>query len=264
MQDTNRASSRADVRRSGPAHAFLVPAGLLLVLTAARLAAAAPLSASEFMDEVRTVLQYPAWGSASGTVRHRGKAGRAKVSVVGRWLFRAGDVDVRFVLGEADRYRVSIQSSDDGGPQVEVQRPEKASVVTPENLGVLPEDFAVSFLFWDVVGERGRDAVRGMSCRVLRLRDPGSGRQVAAWISVEHRFPIRVEWYAPEEDEPWRVCEFTSFKKTAEGTVFLTAMRVEGRDWSTRLKFDNIELHDARATPVPANFLQDNRVDLGG
>ncbi len=212
-----------------------------------------------FLQYVRRPFMECVWGAANGRISYRHPDGRGTVDLQLRMQFSATEMRIKTVLGKNDVYEM-IQKHDDGA-DISLLTPPDAQEVTLEQLGIRPEDFALSFLHWNFREEKKPEFMRGQYCRVMTLAHPDQNQSVIVWFVAKYLFPLRVEWYKEQAAEPWRVLEFTDFKKHNDEFWFLKALKVYGHQWRTKVLFDDVELSYASQRPVPENLF-DTAADI--
>lgn len=126
------------------------------------------------------------------------------------------------------------------------------------DIGIHPEDFAMTFLFYDLVKELERDSVKGYECRVLLLSSRDNAVSVKVFISSEYFFPLKAEWYNGVDtrlEAPFRIIEVKSFHK--ENGIWLAGdLLIHGTTWQTKIEFEESRagLKDEKA---PENLFRD-------
>lgn len=104
--------------------------------------------------------------------------------------------------------------------------------------GVRASDLTMSFLFCNVESELDSERLRGMiHCRVFMLDDVDNKEKVKVWISSEHAFPLKAEFYSYGENTRFRELEASALTKKNE-LYYVGSIRLEGPGWVTRIDFD--------------------------
>ncbi len=107
--------------------------------------------------------------------------------------------------------------------------------------GLRPEDLTMTFLYWDLKKEYGNESVKGFDCRVLGLKNPKTKEVVKAFISSKYFYPIKVEWFKPNQKTAYRNVVISSFK--TEGNLGAPSeLNLYGPGWRTKVDFNYIRL----------------------
>ena len=97
----------------------------------------------------------------------------------------------------------------------------------------------------ELVRELERETVSGMvPCRVMLLEARDKSESVKVWISAEHGFPLKAEFFkSPEDKKPFRLMEANGFTKK-NGLYYAKTILIEGPGWRTKVEFfpDFVEL----------------------
>lgn len=199
------------------------------------------LPAAEFLRlaAYRSTMQ-DSFARLAGRVSHlRRNAGGAEYFTIDfRILFYPGKMDGEVLLDGRELYRISrrvgegIAVTSSGVPA-----PPREPLLT--HLGMEVGDLAMGFLDLPLKNEEPRERVKTVDCRVLRLARPDGGT-VKVWISREHLFPVKAEFFAPgaaADAKPLRTLEITGFKEI-NGYYVVTDLAVLGREYRTRIEFD--------------------------
>ncbi len=221
--------------------------------------ASEPLSGQQFLREVRRPFRSDAWGRLSGSIATKGDLKHRNEPLSLALRFSPHGMAAQLVLGAVNCYRIS-QAYSAAVPDVRVERPEHEDALDLTDFGVKPEDFTFSFLYWNVDEELPGQRLRGQSCRVLRLVHPRSGEVAVGWFSDKYFFPLKVCWYEADGEEPSRQLEFTDFRKQPGGFWFTKHVRLSGKGWKTRIRFEEVEVFNREDRPVPSDLF-DSGVD---
>ena len=107
-----------------------------------------------------------------------------------------------------------------------------------DNVGVMAADLTLSFLFDKVIGEEDNATVSGLvACRVILFTNDKTKEVSKVYISKQHFFPLKAEFYKAGESKPWRILEIDGFAEK-NSLYYASRMRVEGPGWRTRILFD--------------------------
>lgn len=123
-----------------------------------------------------------------------------------------------------------------------------------KEFGLRPEDLTLSFVYWDLVKEEDREAVKGQECRVFTLKSPEHGESVKVYISTEYYFPMKGEWIRKDEDKPYRTVEVSSFKKEKDFWV-VDGFTIYGPGWKTKVDFSKTDAGHSK-DGVPENLFR--------
>ncbi|MBE6357719.1 MAG: hypothetical protein E7057_00550 [Lentisphaerae bacterium] len=105
-------------------------------------------------------------------------------------------------------------------------------------VGVRASDLVMSFLFCKVEKELDGELLRNMiPCRVFLLDDSENREKVKVWISSEHVFPLKAEFYRYGENKRFRSLEAGALTKKND-LYYVRRLRLEGPGWITRIDFD--------------------------
>ena len=106
-------------------------------------------------------------------------------------------------------------------------------------VGVRASDLVMSFLFCKVEKEFDSELLRNMvHCRVFLLDDPEHKEKIKVWISSEHAFPLKAEFYRYGEEKRFRELEAGALTKK-NNLYYVRRIRLEGPGWITRIDFDS-------------------------
>ena len=106
-------------------------------------------------------------------------------------------------------------------------------------VGVRASDLVMSFLFCKVEKEFDSELLRNMvHCRVFLLDDPENKEKIKVWISSEHAFPLKAEFYRYGENKRFRELEAGALTKKND-LYYVRRIRLEGPGWITRIDFDS-------------------------
>lgn len=196
---------------------------------------ASTIDSARFMQWVRRTPLSASWASMQGEISHkrRGQDPLTQKIYLGS-LFTAKQAYVQFVLGDSEMYTVS-QAYGAGHSKSHVAPSLSANQQKLPHYGVQADDMTLSFLFWRLKNEQPTERVKLQQCRVFDLTD--KDEMVRVWISIEHGFPLKAQWFKRDEKERYRSLEITSFKKQEENLWVPTEFTLEGPGWRTLIKF---------------------------
>ena len=106
------------------------------------------------------------------------------------------------------------------------------------HVGVRASELVMSFMFCKVEKEFDSELLRNMvHCRVFLLDDAENKEKVKVWISSEHAFPLKAEFYRYGESKRFRELEAGALTKKND-LYYVRRIRLEGPGWITRIDFD--------------------------
>ena len=230
---------------------------LATLFTAA--AADAPLSAEEFLANVRHPWGQQNYAKLSGEIRHRRAGTPTEYSEIYLGILMMQNMrSSQLIIDDGESYRIgqSYTSGDQGSTVIPAREGGY-----PESIlnyyGVRPEDLAMSFLYWSMVKEEKKQTMRTISCRVFLLKDQQSGEAARVFIAEKYFFPIKVEFFASADDlsTPLRTMEVESFEQTEDEFWVPTELKLhgkkDGKAWRTMVVFKQVEakVYDPAAPP---------------
>jgi len=124
--------------------------------------------------------------------------------------------------------------------------------------GLRAQDLSMSFLYWNLERELGREDIKGSECRVFILREPRSGEIAKVYINSQYCFPMKVEWFKDkyvENEEPYRTLEAASFKKEKDFWI-VNKLKLYGPGWRTNVEFANIDV-GVTAENIPSKLFRE-------
>ncbi len=211
-----------------------------------------PLSAELFLAQVRAPFQREAWVRLDGRAVQLSSQGVTKANLEVAILYAAAALQAELRLNHDSKYLIRQSYTDSS---VELKEDADADPATPSlfDFGITAADVTMSFIYWDFLTEHEPENIGRFECRVMDLDHPEEPIFVRVWFAREHKFPLKVQWYNDEKDEPWRELEFKGFKRH-EDLWFVKEMHLRGADWKTQVKFEDVELYLTSQKPVPKDF----------
>ncbi|MCK5804662.1 MAG: hypothetical protein KAI66_17625, partial [Lentisphaeria bacterium] len=232
---------------------FLTLTGILLCTLSAGVVARAAddeptlegLSAAEFLTQVRRPFRQDAWGEITGQVTHSSSKGRHKGKLRIRLTFSAESLHAQIVLNEKNVYGYEqVHGTLGAKAKITLDLPEEEIKPGLFEFGLEPEDISFAFVYWDLLREFPRESYRHRDCRVMELRHPeGKKGTVRVWFEASRGFPLKAQWYRPDEQKHWRLLELKGAKRHAKKLWFVKEMRIEGDGWKTKVRFDHVEIN---------------------
>ena len=182
----------------------------------------------DFVRKVRS-LRGSTYAKLHGTVQHR-RSGKTAMAIP---LYLGLIIQPERTTGQ-EGYLLGQSRSASGSSVIPMQK----STELLDNVGVMASDLTLSFLFDRVTGEDENATVSGLvSCRVILFTNDKTKEQSRVYISKQHFFPLKAEFFKPGENRPWRVLEIDGFAEK-NSLYYASRMRVEGPGWRTRILFD--------------------------
>ena len=188
----------------------------------------------DFVSKVRS-LRGSTYAQLNGTVQHR-RSGKSAVSMplyLGL-IIQPERTTGQIILDNKEGYILG-QGRDAAASSV---IPMQKSTELMDNVGIQASDLTLSFLFDDVTGEDENETVSGLvQCRVIRFSNAKKGETSRVYISKQHYFPLKAEFFKQGENKPWRVLEIDGFAEK-NSLYYASRMRIEGPGWRTRIIFN--------------------------
>lgn len=230
-------SSNHPLRLSSRAAGFLLMLTTSLAGLSALPAAAAGTaeSAEEFLQRARNPNVAATWAKLDGTLQHRRRGSElVTMPVYFGTIIQPDRVTAQLILDNDEVYIIG-QSRDNRGASV---IPQSNSTAKLDSVGIKATDLTMGFLYYPLEQELERETISGMvECRVMMLTAPDKSESVKVWLSAEHAFPLRAEFYLPGEKTPQRTLETGGFTRRND-LYYVRTIRAEGPGWRTRIEFD--------------------------
>ncbi|MFA6816155.1 MAG: hypothetical protein WCS73_07670 [Lentisphaeria bacterium] len=201
----------------------------------------------EFLKQIRQPLSKNVWTEITGKIVHK-KQGESSLSgdLRLRITFAPTSLHAQIVLNRVNVYGFEQTHNDatsDPKPSSKLDMPEKEQSPGLFQFGLTPGDLTFSFLYWDFLEELPEQSSRFQACRILKLADPNSDGYAIVWFNKEYGFPMEASWYKKDAKSPWRTLLMKGAKRFKSGMWFVKEMRLEGKDWKTKVQFDFAELN---------------------
>jgi len=201
------------------------------------------LSAQEFLKEIRKPLRVDAWAEFTGDISYKSTDKSLKGKLRVRITFEPSSMHTQITLNERNVYLLEQTHVEGQSVKAKMERSNPEEAPSLFDFGILPEDLTFSFLYWDFLEELPRQSSRLRECRVMRLAAPKDQGTVCVWFNAKHGFPMEAWWYAKDATAPWRKLSLKGAHRYANGLWFVKEMRLEGKDWKTRVLFDHADLN---------------------
>ncbi|MBR7119915.1 MAG: hypothetical protein IKC77_06945 [Lentisphaeria bacterium] len=187
-----------------------------------------------FVEKVRT-LRGSSYAQLNGTIQHR-RSGKSAIAIplyLGL-IIQPERTTGQIILDNREGYLLGQGRSASASSVLPMQK----STELLDNVGVRASDLTLAFLFDEVIGEDENETVSGLvQCRVIRFRNLKSGEISRIYISKQHYFPLKAEFFRQGENKPWRTLEIDGFAEK-NSLYYASRMRVEGPGWRSRIIFD--------------------------
>lgn len=203
----------------------------------------ANLPAEEFLRELRRPLRQDAWGEIDGRILHSSAKGRTRGTIRIRMSFSPAALHAQIVLNNVNVYAFEQTHRAGDIPTSKLEMPKHEVQPGLSALGVTPEDLTFAFLYWKFMRELPRENVHRRPCRVMELANPKNKDFVRVWFHAEYGFPMLVKWFHENEKTPWRTLEMKGAKKHDDDLWFVKEMRLDGKGWKTKVRFDHVEIN---------------------
>ena len=235
---------------------------VIFILIFAITAVAAPFnsdgaSAEDFLRVMRQPRATQTWGKMSGIAEHL-RRGQTKVTmpIDLNIMFTADRVLSQVVIDHRQGYLVgqTFTGKDSGTSVIPIHEADGKTELLAD-IGLRPEDLAMSFIYWDFVRELPRESISMRQCRIFLLKK--NQELVKLSVDTDYLFPLRVEWYKDEYDASsvaYRTLEATKFKEV-DKLWMITRLSVSGPGWRTRIDFDKTEAGSS-SEGIPADLFQ--------
>lgn len=202
----------------------------------------------KFVTALRSAGTGETWGRLSGTIAHRRRGSRpVEAPLSFRTLFTAKAVVGQLVFREKELYQLTQSRVAPFSSSVE-----NNGKTTLQDVGVLPSDLVMNFIYWDFKGEEKPEKIRMQDCRVLLFESPKTKERVKVYASAAYIFPIRVEWLDKKTGKPFRTLDVNGLEKVKELWV-VSEVVVSGPGWKSIIKFSKLEAGQNR-DGVPADL----------
>lgn len=190
----------------------------------------------KFVAALRSAGTGETWGRLTGTVAHRRRGKRpVEAPISFRTLFTAKAVVGQLVFREKELYQLTQSRIAPYSSSVET-----SGKTTLHDVGILPSDLVMNFIYWDFKGEDKPENIRMQDCRVLLFESPKTKDKVKVYASAAYIFPIRVEWLDLKTGKPFRTLDVNGLEKVNDLWV-VSEVSVSGPGWKSIMKFKKLE-----------------------
>ena len=221
---------------------------LLCLSTVAQTKDYKQIPVDKFVAALRSAGTGETWGRLTGTVAHRRRGSRpVEAPLTFRTLFTAKAVIGQLVFREKELYQLTQSRIAPFSSSVET-----SGKTTLQDVGILPSDLVMNFIYWDFKGEEEPEKIRMQDCRVLMFESPKTKDRVKVYASAAYIFPIRVEWIDLKTGKPFRTLDVNGLEKVKELWV-VSEVVVSGPGWKSIIKFNKLDAGQNR-DGVPADL----------
>lgn len=194
------------------------------------------LPVNQFVQALRSAGTGETWGRLTGTVTHRRRGTRPVAAPISfRTLFTSRAVVGQLVFREKELYQLTQSRLAPFSSSVET-----TGKSTLKDVGILPSDLVMNFIYWDFKGEEKMQNIRMQDCRVLLFESPKTKDQVKVYASSTYIFPIRVEWIDKKTGKPFRTLDVNGLEKVNDLWV-VSELSVSGPGWRSIVQFKKLE-----------------------
>ena len=194
------------------------------------------ISTEQFLKALRSPATGETWGRVTGTVSHRRRgADPVEAPLSFRTLFSSKSVTGQLIFREKELYQLTQSRVAPFSSSVET-----SGKSTLKDVGILPSDLVMNFIYWDFKKEENRQTIRMQECRVLIFETAKEKQRVKVYASAAYIFPIRVEWLDWNTNKPFRTLEVNGLKKVEDLWV-VNEVSVSGPGWKSIIRFSKLE-----------------------
>ncbi len=210
---------------------FLFTAGTALLAEDER-----EIPAEQFVKALRSPATGDTWGRLTGTVSHRRRgADPIEAPISFRTLFSSKSVTGQLIFREKEFCQLTQSRIPPYSSSVETN-----GKSTLKDVGILPSDLVMNFIYWDFKKEEARETIRMQECRVLIFESAKEKNRVKVYASAAYIFPIRVEWLDWNTNKPFRTLDVNGLKKVEDLWV-VDELSISGPGWKTIIRFKSLE-----------------------
>lgn len=215
----------------------------------------AKMTAKEFMEAVRNPPFRRSWALLQGEAVHkRDGAAALRAPIRIGILFTPARTLAQIDFDKGEIYHIGQSYGAKGTTTLENMFP-KVRKPRIGIFGIDPTDLSMSFLYWDLVREGEKESVRTLPCRVFYLKKKDSPLFIKAVIARDYLFPLKVEFFAGKEKEPYKKLEVTAFQKKGE-FYHPDRIRLEGKNWKSMVTFSEMDA-DRMDKRLPADLFRE-------
>ena len=195
------------------------------------------LPMNEFLTKARRSNPVATYAKLDGTLQHRRKGAESLSMPIYFGVIIHPDRTIGQLILDRDEAYLLGQAKGSGVTSI-TKMPASAAGDKLGYVGVRAGDLMLSFLFLKPLRELEREMISGIvPCRVFLLDDPTHKERVKVWISREHAFPFRAEFFRYGETAPFRALEAEAFTEK-NSLYYVRRIRLSGPGWNTKIDFD--------------------------
>ena len=195
----------------------------------------------KFVSALRSAGMGETWGRLTGTVAHRRRgASTVEAPISFRTLFSSKAVIGQLIFREKEIYQLTQSRVAPYSSSVE-----NTGKATLQDVGILPSDLVMNFIYWNFKKEEKPERVRMQDCRVLLFENPKTKEQVKVYASASYIFPIRVEWLDQKTKKTFRTLDVNDLEKVNNLWV-VSELSVSGPGWKSIIKFKKLEANQSK------------------
>ena len=191
-------------------------------------------SSQEFIDAVRNFRSTGTYSKLSGVIQHRRRGKAVENTPLYFGIIIQNDRFTAQLLID-DRDSLLISQSHKSGTATVTALAGSAKVL--DRVGLQATDLTLGFLHGKLLKELPRESLSMAPCRVMLLESGDKKENVKVWISADHYFPLKAEFFRKGEKNSYRTLECNGFTKRNE-LYYARYINVEGPGWRTRVAFD--------------------------
>ena len=191
-------------------------------------------SSEVFLNNVRNFRSTGTYSKLDGTIQHRRRGGSVEnTPLYFGIIIQADRFTGQLLIGNKDSLLIS-QSRKTGVSAVTVLA---GTTGVLDRVGLKATDLTLGFLHGKFLKELPEQYLSLAPCRVFLLESPDKKEEVKIWISSDHYFPLKAEFFRKGEKSSYRTLECNGFTKRNE-LYYARYINVEGPGWRTRVAFD--------------------------
>lgn len=210
---------------------------LFLLILGTQLFAGSELSLSQFVERSRQTNPAATYAMLDGILQHRRKNQPSVTMPIYFGVIIQPERTTGQLILNGDEGYILGQTRSLSGSTV-ILMPGSTNKDNLGKFGVRASDLTMSFLFLPVKGELASETLSGIvPCRVVVFDNVSEKEEIRVWISTEHAFPLKAEFYRYGESDCYRTLETGGFTKRNE-LYFVCKIRISGPGWKTRIDFD--------------------------
>lgn len=195
------------------------------------------LSAVQFLQKARRSNPVATYAKLHGSLQHRRRnAETLTMPVYFGVILHPDRTAGQLILDESEGYMLGQAKS--SGMTTVSRMADSSKSDRLGYVGVRASDLMMSFLFCKPEKEFDSEIIKGvMYCRVFLLDDPDNREKIKVWITSEHAFPVKAEFYRYGENTPFRELEAGALTKKND-LYYIRKIQLNGPGWSTKIDFD--------------------------